>query len=517
LPAQLTAVSQFAWQAIEKSNDPPRIFHDGGRLVCIDLSRDRGAKLVEITPDRLRYELAERANWVKERGSGENVDIIPCSPPLDCVRNMLVTPNPPVPYLHRLTGIPTYSFEGSLVDQPGYNPNSNIYYHPLPFAIQAIPSTPSAADMAHAKEIIGIVLQDFPFASESDRAHAIGLFLLPFVRDLIPGPTPLHLFEAPVPGSGKGLLADALLMPSVGQYIGVITEARNEEEWRKRLTACFRECYPVILLDNISRPVDSGTLAGALTALTWSDRVLEKNETVSLPVRSIWAMTANNPIISMDITRRIARIRLDPKVDQPWMRKDFQIANLRQWVIENRGDLIWAGLTLAQAWLAADRPTPSCKPLGSFEEWSVVIGGILEHAGIGGFLQNLAQFYESADLESAAWRRFIAAWWEQFGHQEVGTAALFPVAEGIEGLSLGRGTSDRAMKTALGKSLAKHRDQVIGDFRVVQSGTVNRAMQWRLDFVGAGDPPDEPLGEDRPTPHEQSKAYQDEIDCTSIF
>jgi hypothetical protein len=68
---------------------------------------------------------------------------------------------------------------------------------------------PTAADLDRARAlIVDDLLIDFPFVSDPDRAHAVALFLLPFVRELIAGPTLLHLIEAPTMGSGKGLLAD---------------------------------------------------------------------------------------------------------------------------------------------------------------------------------------------------------------------------------------------------------------------------------------------------------------------
>jgi len=51
------------------------------------------------------------------------------------------------------------------------------------------------------------LLIDFPFADEASRANALALLLLPYVRPLIVGPTPLHLITAPTQGTGKDLLA----------------------------------------------------------------------------------------------------------------------------------------------------------------------------------------------------------------------------------------------------------------------------------------------------------------------
>jgi len=330
---------------------------------------------------------------------------------------------------------------------------------------------------------------------DADKAHAVGLALLPYARELIEGATPNHLIEGPCPGVGKGLLADAVLRPATGRNIGILTQAKNDDEWRKRLTACFRESRPVMLLDNVTYPLDSGVLAAALTAQTWDDRLLGKNETGSFPVRCVWVTTATNPTLSTEIARRSIRIRLDPKQDRPWLREGFNHPNLGEWVDEHRGELVWAALTLIQAWLVAGRPASTHKPLGSYESWSFVIGGILEHAGIPGFLGNLLEFYERADLEGAAWREFVQRWWEEFQDQPVGTAELYPLAEEIDGIPLGRGKEEKAKKTALGKQLAKQRDRVIGDYRVTPAGEKQRASQWQLSCVGKNRNPESERGE----------------------
>ena len=110
-----------------------------------------------------------------------------------------------------------------------------------------------------------------------------------------------------------------------------------------------------------------------------------------LPIKCIWIATGNNPTLSTEIARRTIRIRIDAKTDQPWQRdsSQFRHADIMSWVKKNRGELIWAALTLAKAWISAGCPEPTgIKLLGGFEEYRRVIGGILEVAGIKGFLGN---------------------------------------------------------------------------------------------------------------------------------
>ena len=146
-------------------------------------------------------------------------------PPLDVVRDMLATPEPPLPPLVRITESPVFAADGSLQTMPGYHRASKTYYAPTRgFTVPDVPMTPTKSDIQRARALIDEMLVDFKFV-EQDKAHAIALFLHTATRDLINGPTPNHLIEAPTAGSGKGLLADALLRPSAGRHIGTIPEA----------------------------------------------------------------------------------------------------------------------------------------------------------------------------------------------------------------------------------------------------------------------------------------------------
>jgi len=402
-------------------------------------------------------------------------------PPSHVARDMLATKDPPLPVITRIVETPAFAPDGTLQATRGYHPAGRVYCAlPDGFSLPPIPMNPTAEELVRAKELIlEEVMGDFPFVDQADRANAAGMSLLPYVRDLIPGPTPGHMFEGPTAGSGKGLLAHALLRPSCGRNIAAIAQAKDEDEWRKRITAMLRDAHPAILLDNLNRPLDSGALAMALTIPDWTDRLLGKTETVRIPVRCVWAATANNPTMSTEIARRFIRIRLDPRVDKPWEREDFRHPELLAWVDDHRAELVWANLVLVQAWLAAGRPTFSGRALGSYEQWAHTIGGILEHAEINGFLGNLSDFYEQADLEGAVWRAFVEAWWEKYKDAQVGATDLFSIAVQTEGLDLGRG-SEHAQRIVFGKALTRRRDCVIGEYRVTNVGKEKRLTQWRL-------------------------------------
>jgi len=431
--------------------------------------------------------MARVADWYKVTKDGEK----PALPPMHVIRDMLATPNMPLPILEDITETPTFASDGTLHFEPGYSPRNRVFYAPPPnLIIDPIPAEPSQTEIEHARKmIVEELLGDFPFVGDPERAHAIALTILPSIRLLIVGPSPLHLVEKPLPGTGASLLVDAIALIWTGRPVTCFTEGRDEDEWRKRITARLRSSAPILLIDNLRRRLDSAALSAAITSTTWEDRLLGTSEILRLPVRCAWVATGNNPALSSEMARRSIRIRLDAKMDQPWLRTDFRHSNLIDWVKENRGRLVHAVLTLGQAWLAQNRPIGKKLPVfGMFESWTTVIGGILSVAGIPGFLGNLSDFYESTDSEAAAIRIFVATWWELFKQTPVGVADLLQVALKPE-VSLDLGDKgEHSQRIRFGKLMSQLRDRIYQiepelSLRIAAAGTEHRALQWQLAVV----------------------------------
>ena len=159
-----------------------------------------------------------------------------------------------------------------------------------------------------------------------------------------------------------------------------MTEASDDEEWRKRVTAKLRQIPSIVLIDNLRQKLDSSAVAAALTAPFWEDRILGVSEMARLPIRCVWIATGNNPEFSNEMARRIVRIRLDAHVERPWQREGFRHPDLMTWVRANRARLVAACLTICRAWIAAGRPRGT-RTIGSYENWAQTLGGVLEVAG----------------------------------------------------------------------------------------------------------------------------------------
>lgn len=479
----LDEITAREFDMLSSQNNPPKLFLYGNVPVRLDIGDDGRPRPVELTVDRVRHELARRARWTTEKKSrsGSSTDRINARPPIDIAKNILASSELPFPVLKSIVEVPVVVLDGRIIQRPGFDAESGILYQPFDSHLEiSIPGSPTAVEVAKAKALLDEMIEDFAFVGDPDRAHAVAFAIGMFCRDLVDGPTPLHDFEAPSPGTGKNLLVESLLHPAVGYNVGLVPEVSNDDELRKHVTARLRENRPVIVIDNLSRPLDSGVLSAALTSRRWDDRLLGKSETISLPVRTMWALTANNPFLSMEIARRCVRIRLDARTDRPWLRERFRHHDLRRWVKEHRADLICSILTLVRAWLNAGRPAPNVKSLGSYESWSQVVGGIVSFAGYPGFLGNTLELYESADTEGRAWRIFIEQWWASHQDRPVSVSDLLALALKVDGLYLGKKENERGQKTSLGRQLKKRRDQVISAYRIEDAGTRGGSPHWRL-------------------------------------
>jgi putative DNA primase/helicase len=431
------------------NHDAPRLFRRGGVLVRMRL--DEEVPLVEpLTVDALRGELDRVADWVKEDGS-----IAP--PPNLVVRDILsLSSYEGIPRLRAVAEAPFFARDGRLVATEGYDAGTGVFCRfPSGLVVPKVPEIPSAEDVRRGRALLFEPLIDFPFVDESSRAHAVALHLGPIVRDIIDCPFPLTAIDAPMAGTGKGLLADSASHVTTGRAIEVMTEARDFEELRKRITALLLAGGPFGLFDNVTRRLESGALAALLTADIWRDRVLGASRMVSVPNRTVWIATGNNLEFSGEILRRTVWIRIDAKTPDPHRRAEFHHDPLLGWILANRGELLWALLVLVRHWIAEGRPLFRARRLGSYEIWSGVIGGILGTANVHGFLDNLDPFSTQADRETADWRVLIETWWTAFGIQPVDVEVLLPLAAETLPEILGDG-GDRSQRTRLGKALQGH-------------------------------------------------------------
>lgn len=480
----LERITNLTWDVINRENEAkPELFAVGGVPSRIETAG--GASVIRpLTIDRCRNQLGKISDWRHQDGRH-------ALPPLHVVRNLLAHAKPPLPPLERVVGAPVFAADGSLLVDPGYHPAARVYYEPDGLVVPPVAETPTDDDVAQAVATLRIPISEFPFTSDSERAHALAFGLLPYARAMIAGPTPLCLFEKPTPRTGASLLVSALSLPVLGRPVAPMTAARDDDEWRKRITARLIGGPAIVLIDNLRDRLDSQHLSAVLTAWpSWSDRPMGLSEVREIPVRCAWAATGNNPALSNEMAGRVVRCRLDRKTDRPWEWTP-RIPRLLDWETQRRAELVHAALTIIRAWIVRGRPPAAAAPtLPGFEEYCHVIGGTLSVAKIPGFLGNRDEVYALADAEGAEIRRLLRLWFERFAEAEVGVAQIFPLADEVDFPLTGK--TERGLKTSLGARIGALRDRRYRldgtvEVTVALAGELNRAARWRLiRAAGAG-------------------------------
>lgn len=465
----------------------PHIFQRGRDLVRLVHAANGEGHANEVVvlaegfkPASLKAHIDQRVRAWKVVEEGGETKRKPFPVTKDLAEQLLAQEAWPFPHLRAVMHSPVFAPGGALAAREGFNPDAAVYLDLGGFQVPEVPEAPGPEDLARARALIlDELLGDFPFKDEASRAHAVALGLLPFVRPMINGPTPLHLVSAPVYGSGKTKLAKVLSLISTGRHPQVVTAASNDDEWRKRITSSLEKSPTYTVLDNVKK-LDTEHLAAVLTADHWEDRVLGSSRNVRLPNLTAWVATGNNPSLSTELARRVAWISLDPETEKPWERQGFRHADLEAWAQENRHALAWAFLVLVRAWLAAGRP-PGRESIGSFESWARTIGGVLEVAGVPGFLANRHDLFAEADSESEEWGMFVDEWWSRFGDRPVKTSDLYEVAVREELLVgvLGPGDAQK-QKTSLGYALKKHKDRVFQGRKILRAEEDKRSHVARF-------------------------------------
>lgn len=473
-------------------NSPERLFMRGRSLVAVAGDTPTVVPYTRAMATALAYEVA---TWTR-LSKGQDYPALPPQQVLGimsdpgCLEDVL-------PQLTRFTTTPGYGPTGSLL-QPGFNACGCTYFAP-PKALAEIPIYRSV-DTA-LQLLLQEVLVDFPFATPSDLANAVGLMLLPYLRDLIDGPIPIIGAECHVVGGGKDLLVDSVATMAEGRPANKIPLPATESERLYSLMAILGSVPSFVVLDNIEF-LDSSGLAAALTAERLGGRLVRSSTMGVVKNRAIWVTTSNNPGLSQEMSRRYVRVRLQPNMEAPASRplSCFKHAPLVPWIRENRAALVGACLTLIRAWLQAGRPAGLAN-MGSFEGFCSVVGGVLQNAGLHGFLDNRNEVKSLADFQTSEWTECFQAWWDTYADNAVSASEVLMIVEQRHLLtSAVYGSNKRALQTRLGRALQKHKDSVFGGYQLlVEVNRKAKAHRYRLIQVPqpAHEDP-QPDGEDPP-------------------
>lgn len=491
---QLSEVAAEALDAIRAHNGQrPSVFVRAGALARVAQDERGLFGIQELNTGAMLHILSKVAEWESVVETEAGYKAVAVYPPYTVGVDMLSAGEwPGLPGLTGIVSAPVFSREGVLHDQPGYDNATRLYYTG---GVKIGDTTPTPANIQRAKTLVfDNLLVDFPFKDDASKAHAFAYLLLPFVRDMIDGPTPPHLAESPTAGTGKTMLLIACAFPFLGHDAPTMAAAKDDDEWRKRITACLMNGDSHVIIDNVNHEIDSGALSTAYTGPVWKDRTLGVSRNVQIPIRTVWAVSANNIKMSQELARRHLWIRLDANEEKPWERTEFKHKHLIAWVRSHRNELATAALCCIRAWVEKGMPLYTARTKGSYEAWAGVMGGILETVGVPGFLENETELYERVVAKNDLLADFIKAWWDKFSNTTVSAYELFKLASYADSdadnmlaewhnllSDMLTSPKQRGRQTQLGNILNRLRDNVIAGYKITFAKSQKGMHFWRLE------------------------------------
>ena len=227
------------------------------------------------------------------------------------------------------------------------------------------------------------LLNEFRFNDDMrSKAVAVSAMLTVFAMGLLPENSlrPCFVYLANAEGAGKTLLANCAIVPVMGRTFCNVWTQRNED-MEKLLTAATLATQPIILFDNAKGHLDNPAVEAFISATYWEGRILGASKLFTGKNNAVVFITGNGCTVSPDLRRRSLFIELFMEEDRSENRKFKKVLNER--VLLDCGQKILTALwSIVKAWDDAGRPkASSIHP--SFPDWSMIIGGMTEHAGFG--------------------------------------------------------------------------------------------------------------------------------------
>ena len=271
--------------------------------------------------------------------------------------------------LNSLVTLPFFTSSG-VITRPGYDEATETYADFDPDLMDDFPLNPTRAELVSALRQIWRPFCAFKFATAADRGAMLAAIIGALARPglaLAPG----VLFDAPCPGSGKTLCAQAVGAIGLGRRAPVTPFAGvDDAELKKVMVGNLLDGYDFLLLDNVDGYYDSAVLASVLTSGALRDRVLGSNLMFDGAVRMNICLTSNNASLSRDLTSRFIRVRIDTREERP-QSLEFTFDPVQRALTE-RLAIARAVCVVVQGFFAAGSPRIG-KGDARFPEWSRLV------------------------------------------------------------------------------------------------------------------------------------------------
>jgi hypothetical protein len=466
------------------ANSPLPIYQRGMDLIR-PIRADRGAEaddfvrrppgalvLAFASPDWIKESMIRSARWhIYSKGAD---GWVLKDPTKDHVNTLMARKEWRFPVLKTVSPSPTLALDGRIIEREGYDAGTQSLLDFGGVKFPKVPEQPTKKDARDALNRLARPFRKMPFVSSADRSVALSAMLTVMVRASLKA-APLHMFDSPIPGSGKSKIAECVGILKTGGKPPAMSQGANEEEDEKRLSTVLATGDPVILIDNCTKPLNGDFLCSVLTLETVQARILGLSERRLMPTSSFIIATGNNMATGGDTFRRVVLCTLDPKCERPDERR-FSFDPPEE-VAAQRADLVVDALTVLRAYRVAGSPDQNIKPMGSFEDYLWVRAALV---WLGEADPQLSRDRIIAnDTASTEMTHILNLWWSLYKDRPVRTSDIKP--ESTIGIALLEATNKNSWSAkAVGRWLMRHKDRIKDGLSLTVASRSAGSIVWRM-------------------------------------
>jgi hypothetical protein len=481
----LLAAGFGVYQRGESLVRPIRLPHSEGDD---GVRRPSGALLIHpVSAAWLKDKFGRAAIWIKEGKNGPS-QINPHSEHASALLARVGEWRAPV--LRGVVSCPTMRADGTILQEPGYDPVSGLLYDPGGIVFPQVPDNPSFSEAQEALQKLKRPFREYRLPTPADWSVLLAAVITSVIRRILQS-SPLFAIDAPTAGSGKTLLCETVGVIASGYKPTIISQGKTPEEDEKRLASVLMAGDAVLVIDNCERPLGGDTLCSMLTSEVIASRILGKSEMKQVLTNVLVMATGNNLEVVGDLGRRTLVCRIDTGAERPdQIPHSFDLIHE---VLANRPLLVTAALTVLRAYVVAGKPN-RMTPMGSFEAWNLVREALVWLGE-----EDPAVTRENViadDPRKNELAELLELWADALGGRAVTLAELADEATRVprsKTAELHQALAERTLKhvfntRSVGRYLARHKDRLVGGRVLRCEDAASGVKRYRLETPSAPPP-----------------------------
>lgn len=400
LPGDNVSVTTSAREAGGLLGATGRHFSRGGVLTAKRIDQDENPVLETVRPASFISVIEEVARPVKwSRGekcwapavvTKSAAEAILCAEPFQSA----------LPCIRGLTRCPVLiERDGQIVEVAEYDRPSGIY---------AGGHRAEEVPLKNAKELLGSLLNDFLFASPSDRSRAMAALITPALvfGGLLPGRASAILVEADDSQAGKGYFC-RLVAAVYADIPATVTQNRGVGSLEESFDMVISKGRSFICVDNVRGSFNSSKIESFLTEDEYLARTPFLPPIQIDPRKTILLVTSNAAEFTKDFSNRTSAICLR-KQPASYHFAEFAEGDLIAYVRTHQPRYLGAVFSVIKEWHSAGKPRNST-PNHDFRVWCQILDWIVtELLGEAPLMEGHRQIQKRTASPHLTWLRAVA-------------------------------------------------------------------------------------------------------------